>query len=46
MQAVHVDFSDVAQAADSAGRIMDVRVVAAHPNSLAAVPAVRRGEAA
>ena len=46
MQAVHVNFPDVAQAADSAGRIVDARVVAAHPNSLAAVPAVRRGEAA
>ena len=43
MQSVHVDFAVPAAAEAAFGTIVDVRIVSAHPNSLAAVPA--RGSA-
>ncbi len=38
MQAVHVDFDDVAVAENSYGNIVNARVVSAGPNSLSALP--------
>ena len=38
MQAVHVDFGNPADAQTAYGSVVDVRIVSAHPNSLAALP--------
>lgn len=38
MHAVHVDFGDARRAENAFGEIVDVQVVSAHPNSLAATP--------
>ena len=38
MQAVHVDFESAAGAQSAYGTIVDVQIISAHPNSLAAVP--------
>jgi tRNA-2-methylthio-N6-dimethylallyladenosine synthase len=45
MHSVHADFGTAAEAAASFGRTVDVRILSAHPNSLAASP-VRRSDAA
>ncbi|MGB0630361.1 MAG: tRNA (N6-isopentenyl adenosine(37)-C2)-methylthiotransferase MiaB [Alphaproteobacteria bacterium] len=39
MQAVHVDFENADAAQSAYGAVVDVRIVSAHPNSLAALPA-------
>ncbi|MEX2454835.1 MAG: tRNA (N6-isopentenyl adenosine(37)-C2)-methylthiotransferase MiaB [Rhodospirillaceae bacterium] len=38
MQSVHVDFADAAEADARFGSVAEVRILSAHPNSLAAVP--------
>ncbi|HCH56891.1 MAG TPA: tRNA (N6-isopentenyl adenosine(37)-C2)-methylthiotransferase MiaB [Rhodospirillaceae bacterium] len=38
MQAVHVDFESAAGAQSAYGTVVDVQIISAHPNSLAAVP--------
>jgi tRNA-2-methylthio-N6-dimethylallyladenosine synthase len=43
MHAVHVDFENSAGAGAAYGKIVDLRVVSAHPNSLAAVEALAPG---
>ncbi|CAN0482146.1 unnamed protein product [Discosporangium mesarthrocarpum] len=45
MHSVHVDFDTPAAAADAFGRTVDVRILSAHPNSLAASPVRDSGAA-
>ena len=45
MHSVHVDFGTAAEAAAAFGRTVDVRILSAHPNSLAALPVQGRDAA-